>query len=44
MNPEAIRQLLALRPFEPDPETEFVRWTSLTHVVSVRRKQTALPA
>jgi len=27
-----------------DPETDTVRWTSLIHIVSVRWKQTALPA
>lgn len=27
-----------------DPETETVRWTSLIHVVSTRRRQTLLPA
>ena len=27
-----------------DPDTETVRWTSLIHVVSVKRKQTSLPA
>jgi hypothetical protein len=27
-----------------DPETETVRWTSLIHVVSVRRRQTSLPS
>jgi len=27
-----------------DPETETVRWTSLIHVVAVRRRQTSLPA
>lgn len=73
MNAEAIRRLLAVRPFEPlevelssgqvfaikhpetvivlnntlvvaDPETETVQWTSLVHVVAVRRRQSALPS
>ena len=26
-----------------DPETETVQWTSLIHVVAVRRRQTSLP-
>jgi hypothetical protein len=73
MNPEAIRKLLNMRPFEPvevelssgqiltikhpetvivlrntlvvaDPETETVQWTSLIHVVAVRRRQATLPS
>lgn len=72
MNPEAIRNLLSVRPFESvevelssgqvfaikhpetvivlkntlvvaDPETETVQWTSLIHVVAIRRRQTSLP-
>jgi hypothetical protein len=27
-----------------DPDTDMVRWTSLVHIVSVRRRQSALPA
>lgn len=73
MNPEAIRKMLATRPFEPfevelssgqvfavrhpenvivlkntlvvaDPETDSVQWTSLIHVVAIRRRQSTLPA
>lgn len=27
-----------------DPETESVQWTSLVHIVAVRRRQTSLPS
>ncbi|HWG42091.1 MAG TPA: hypothetical protein VN688_04845 [Gemmataceae bacterium] len=27
-----------------DPETETVQWTSLVHIVAVRRRQAALPS
>jgi len=27
-----------------EPDTDIVRWTSLIHIVSVRRRQSALPA
>jgi hypothetical protein len=72
MNAEALRKLLAVRPFEPlevelssgqvftvkhpetvivlkntlvvaDPETDSVQWTSLIHIVAVRRQQESLP-
>jgi hypothetical protein len=71
MNAEALRKMLATRPFEPvevelssgqvflikhpetvmvlkntlvvaDPETDTVQWTSLIHIVSVRRRQMSL--
>ena len=73
MNAEAIRNMLAIRPFEPlevelssgqifmikhpetvivlkhtlvvaDPETDSVQWTSLIHIVAIRRRQTMVPA
>jgi hypothetical protein len=73
MNAEALRELIAVRPFEPlevelssgqifmikhpetvivlkntlvvaDPDPETVRWTSLIHVVAVRRRQASLPS
>jgi hypothetical protein len=73
MDPEAIRKLLKVHPFEPveaelssgqvftikhpenaivlnntlvvaGPETDEVQWTSLVHVVAVRRCQTSLPS
>ena len=72
MNAEALKKLLALRPFEPvevelssgqvltithpenvivtkstlvvvDPPTDTVQWTSLIHVVAVRRRQSSMP-
>ena len=72
MNPEAIRKLLDVKPFEPleaelssgqvftithpenvivmkntlvvtDPPTDTVQWTSLIHVVAVRRRQSLPP-
>ena len=68
MNADALRNLLAVRPFEPlevqlssgqiftikhpenvmvlkntlvvaEPETDMVQWTSLIHVVAVRKRQ-----
>jgi hypothetical protein len=73
MNAEALRKMLAIRPFEPlevelssgqvfhvkhpenvivlkntlvvaEPETDTVQWTSLIHIVAVRKHQTSLPA
>jgi hypothetical protein len=73
MNAETLRELLAVRPFEPldvelssgqiftikhpenvivmkntlvvtEPERDSVRWTSLIHVVSVRRRPTSTTA
>jgi len=73
MNAEALRKMLAVRPFEPievelssgqifmvkhpenvivlkntlvvaEPETDTVQWTSLIHIIVVRKHQSSLSA